>query len=174
MDKQELSPETKVPENLIASLREGIAVVQMIFFKELKTVIQSKQKNQEPEYISMLCGAVTNEIFGTPNTEERFLQFTKKNKAAMEQLLLTLKDDLAHLRKPLTDALRMQVLCDHQQNIDSVDTLTAAEKMGILVVERELPLPSTFMTIIRDLGKDHGLIIPPVQINPEEEQKLVH
>ena len=45
--------------------------------------------------------------------------------------------------------------------------------LGILVEEREVPLPSIFMTVVRLLGEEHNLIIPPVQITPEQDQ-MVH
>ncbi len=35
--------------------------------------------------------------------------------------------------------------------------------------ERDIPLPSTFMTSVRELGKQHNLLIPPVQITPEQD-----
>lgn len=174
MMDEDLNPEGKVPEKLIASLREGIAVVQMIFFKELKTVVLTTHGDKSPEFVSMLCGSITNKVFGTQNTEQRFVDFRATNKGAIEQQLISLKDDLPHMRKPLTDALRIQVLCDSHENSDSSQTLIDADKIGFLVQERELPMPSTFMTVIRSLGEQHGLIIPPVQITPEDDQSMVH
>ncbi len=168
-------PEKKQENSkLVASLREGVAIVQMIFFKELKNIIASKNQDKDPTYISMLCGAVTNEIFGTRNTEERFETFRTENLATIEQYLLSVKDDLPAMRKPLTDALRVQVLCDSQEGSDSSATLTNAGQLGILVQERDIPLPSTFMTVIRTLGEKHGVIIPPAQITPEDDKSMVH
>lgn len=174
MTEEQINPEGKVPEKLIASLREGIAVVQMIFFKELKSFLAAKHADQDPAYVSMLCGSITNEVFGTRNTEERFEVFRKENKGVIEQQLLSIKDDLATMRKPVTDALRVQVLCDDHEKQDSSETLTYADQIGYLVKDRELPLPSTFMTIVRTLGENHGLIIPPVQISEEDDQSMVH
>ena len=102
---EDLNPEGKVPEKLIASLREGIAVVQMIFFKELKTVVLTTHGDKSPEFVSMLCGSITNKVFGTQNTEQRFVDFRATNKGAIEQQLISLKDDLPHMRKPLTDVV---------------------------------------------------------------------
>lgn len=171
---EDLNPDGKVPEKLIASLREGIAVVQMIFFKELKNVVLAAHGDKQPEFISMLCGAVTNEVFGTQNTEQRFVDFRTTNKGILEQQLLSLKEDMPHMRKPLTDALRIQVLCDSHEQNDTSQVLIDADKIGVLVQDRELPMPSTFMTVIRTLGEQHGLIIPPVQISPEDDQAMVH
>ncbi|PID77159.1 MAG: hypothetical protein CSB24_02785 [Deltaproteobacteria bacterium] len=170
MTAQDINPENKVPERLIASLREGIAIVQMVFFKELKKSVQAEYPDHT--FVSMLCGAVTNEIFGTVNTGEPFIEFGRKNRAAIEQYLFAIKDELAHMRKPLTDALRMQAICDQQQQAngdgDSTKALQVAEKLGILITEREMPLPSAFMTIARNLGEIHGLIIPPTPTSPED------
>lgn len=171
---EDLNPEGKVPEKLIASLREGIAIVQMIFFKELKNVILAEHGDKSPEFVSMLCGALTNKVFGTENQEQRFVDFRTANKGLIEQHLLRLKDDLPQMRKAVTDAIRIQVLCDSHENDDTSQTLVDADNIGYLIQDRELPMPSTFMTIIRNLGEQHGLIIPPAQITPEDDQAMVH
>lgn len=169
-----LDKDKKSSPKLVASLREGIAVVQMIFFKELKSLVAKKEGSSDPAHVSMLCGAITNEIFGTPNTEERFVRFRKENKGVIEQYLFAIKDELPSLLRPLTDALRIQMLCDSQEQHDSSSILVQAEKLGILQSDREIPLPSTFMAVVRTLGEKHGLIIPPAQITPEDDQSLVH
>ena len=46
----------------------------------------------------------------------------------------------------------MQFLCDHQENIDSTALLSRAARIGILIAEREVPLPVTFMNMVRSLG----------------------
>jgi hypothetical protein len=159
---------------LLLSLREAVGLVQMLLFKAIRIHLEKQQTGVEKTEISMLAGSITNEVFGTPNPEPRFTAFRENNWGTIEQELLGLKDSLGFLCRHLTDALRIQTLCDSQEGEDSSATLLKAAEYGYLMEEREIPLPSTFMTIIRELGKDHGLIIPPVQISPEDDNALVH
>lgn len=168
------SEETKKDSQLIAALREAVGVVQMILFKEMRKTLETKTYNIEPSQHSMLAGAITNEVFGTPNPEEKFAQFREANWGIIEQELLSLGGEFPFLCKYVTDALRIQVLCDHQEGGDSSVTLVKAKEFGILLEDRDVPLPSTFMTIVRELGKSHNLIIPPVQITSEEDDSMVH
>lgn len=159
---------------LLASLREGVGIVQMVLFKELRDSLTKKMPNADKTRIAMLAGSITNEIFGTQNPEERFARFRKENWGDIEQELLNLKDEMGPICTPLTDALRIQTLCDHQEDRDSSAILLKAKEFGFLVEERDVPLPSTFMTLIREMGKMHKLITPPVQITPEEDSSIVH
>lgn len=159
---------------LIGVLREGVAVMQMIFFKEVRTAVGKKFADRDSGYISMLAGAVINEVFGTVNPEKRFTDFRRDNRGIIEQELISLKADQAALLPALTDALRIQALCDNQQGTDSSHILKQADTLGILLVDRTVPLPSTFMTLVRGLGEQHNLIIAPVQITPEQDQQLIH
>lgn len=159
---------------LINSLREAVGIVQMILFKEIKATIEQKKPNLEKTEISMLAGAITNEVFGTPNPETKFSDYRNKHKSTIEQELLALKDTQSSLCRFISDALRIQTLCDNQEGIDSTETLIRAKSLGYLVDERDIPLPSTFMTIVRELGKQHNLIIPPTQITEEEDQQMIH
>ena len=108
---------------LIASLREGVAVVQMIFFKQLRIQLTESHPTFDEKQISMLTGSIINEVFGTPNSEPHFMAFRKKQWALIEQDLLILKTLVPQLIASLTDAIRVQTLCDSQENIDSSDVL---------------------------------------------------
>lgn len=165
-------PEKK--SQLISSLREGIAVVQMVLFKETKARLAEKLPLKEQTFLAMLAGAITNEIFNTHNPEKKFVVFRHKNLGEIEQEIISLRADMPKLCAKVTDALRIQVLCDHQEGEDSSETLIRAKEIGILDEERDIPLPSTFMTIVRLLGEEHNLIIPPVQITPEQDHSIVH
>jgi hypothetical protein len=158
---------------LIPILREGIAVVQMILFKSLKPVIARNHPDLDSSAQTMLNGAITNEIFGSHNTEEKFLAFRNQYRGLIEQELLGIHQELPQLRDTLADALRTQVLCDNQEDIDSTDILTQANTLKILPADREIPLPSAFMETVRTLGALHKVIIPPVEIDTTEEQNLL-
>ncbi len=158
---------------LIPVLREGVAVIQMIFFKELKTVIEKKYPDRDAVTRTMLTGAITNELFGTQNQEEKFLDFCEKHRGEIEQEMISLPQELPEFTHFIADALRIQTLCDHQEGLNSEDVLKLAQSCRILPEDRELPLPSTFMETVRKLGKEHNLLIPPVEIDHDEDQTLL-
>ncbi len=158
---------------LIPILREGIAMIQMIFFKTLKPVIARKHPTLDSSAQTMLNGAICNEIFGSHNTEEKFLAFRNQYQGIIEQELLDVHQELPQLRDALADALRTQVLCDNQEGIDSGNILTQADSFKLLPADREVPLPSAFLETVRTLGALHKLIIPPVDIDTSEEQNLL-
>jgi len=159
---------------LLAALREGVAMVQMVLFKEIRNCLTKKKPHCQASHLGALAGAITNEVFGSPNPGDTFVRFRKENKGEIEQELLMIKDELPHLCADVTDALRIQTLCDHQEGVDTSKTLLRAKEFGYLLEEREIPLPSSFMTLVRALGEKHRLIVPPVQINPSGGEVTVH
>ncbi|AGF79980.1 hypothetical protein UWK_03464 [Desulfocapsa sulfexigens DSM 10523] len=169
MDKDTSSKNSR----LIPILREGVAVIQMIFFKEIKSVVLRKHPDLDSSAQNMFAGAITNEIFGTHNTEEKFQLFRNSHQGLIEQELMSLNSELPHMTAPLSDALRIQTLCDNQEGIDSAHVLQQANSIGMLVADREIPLPSSFMETVRTLGATHNLIIPPVEIDTTEEHNLL-
>ena len=166
--------ENQKKSQIVVALREGVAVVQMVFFKELRLQVGKRYPEMEQQEQLMLTGAITNELFGTPNTETRFVQFRENNKAIIEQELLGLAANMAQLRRYITDALRVQTLCDSHEGVDDTKVLEAADKIGILFKDRDIPLPSVFMTFVRGLGEQYQLIIPPVQISAEDDSAMIH
>jgi len=165
---------TEKKSQLVNALREGVSIVQMVLFKEIRINLQRKRPDLDKGHLAMLAGSVTNEVFGTRNPEERFVRFCKENWGDIEQELLSIKDDLAPLCIFLTDALRIQTLCDHQEGADSSETLLRAKQLNFLVEERDVPLPSSFMTLARELGSRHNLLVPMVDITTEQDGSLVH
>jgi hypothetical protein len=170
-----MKPETTEKKSqLVKSLREGVSLVQMVLYKEVRSNLMSRRSEQDKLHLTMLAGAITNEVFGTQNPEEKFVRFRQENWGSIEQELLNLKEDLDSLRALLTDALRIQTLCDHQEGGDSSTTLLRAKELDFLLEEREIPLPSSFMTAVRELGEHHNLLLPPLHISPEQDDSMVH
>ncbi|MBU1566434.1 MAG: hypothetical protein KJ630_12515 [Proteobacteria bacterium] len=159
---------------LLAALREAVGVVQMVLFKEIRARIAKKKPDAEASSISGLAGAITNEVFGTQNPGDKFVRFRAENLGEIEQELLALKDELPELRAEITDALRIQTLCDHQEGNDSSQTLVRAKEFGFLIEDRDVPLPSSFMMLVRSLGERHDIIIAPAQIHPAQDETMVH
>lgn len=143
---------------LIPVLREGVDVIKMIFYKKLKIQLCKKYPHRSVDYINRLAGAIINALFGTPNQAEPFATFVADNKFFIKLELKNIAKDLPEMRLPLTDALRVQFLCDHQEGIDSSQILTLANQLGILALEREAPLPAKFMALVRKLGGSLDLL----------------
>lgn len=150
-----------VKREFIPSLREGVDVVRMIFFKELKTYLGDKYSHEEESYAGLLAAAMMNELFGTPNTQERFARFHEANREVVEEELGNVASRFEPLKILLTDALRMHFLCNEQEQINdsSMAILEKAKAYGILIEERDVPLPKGFMELVYTVGKAHGLII---------------
>ncbi len=170
-----MPPETiNKNSQLLAALREAVGVVQMVVFKEIRNRLVKKNPDAEATRLSSLAGAITNEVFGTQNPQSKFVSFRAENLGDIEQELLAIKEELPQLCVDITDALRIQTLCDHQEGHDSSQTLVRAKEFGFLMEDRDVPLPSSFMLLARALGEKHTIIIPPIQINPEQVSTLVH
>ncbi len=152
---------------LIPALREAVDVVKMIFFKRLRSRLEEKYPEQADPYSSWLAGAVINELFGTPNREEPFLSFARSNRERVDAELAGIAEQFADLRIPLTDALRTQFLCDSQEGRDSSAILNKARELGVLLTDRELPLPGSFMELARRLGAAHDLLVNLPQRPPD-------
>ena len=110
-----------------------------------------------------------NDLFGTPAQDQDSVEFAKKNSEVIEKELWKLADYVPEMLPFLTDTLRMQTLCDHEEGINSMPTLLRARALGILQEERTLPMPSTFMLSVRQLGSKYGLLEPMEMKDPSAE-----
>lgn len=151
---------------LIPVLREGVNVVKMILYKELKPYLTEKYPKCDPADIGRLTGAIINDLFGTPNTDERFMRFVNENRNRIDAEMKCIASGFEALRIPITDALRVQFLCDTQEGIGNEGILSRAREAGILLMDREVPLPKFFMTLVRRIGVAHQLLAP----QPDLEQ----
>lgn len=145
---------------LIPALREGVDIVKMILFKKLKMHLPKKYPHKDAKHIGWLSGAIINELFGTPNPAEPFATFVAENKFFIKLEMKNITSDLPEMRIPLTDALRVQFLCDHQEGIDSSHILSQAKQLGILMMDRDAPMPAKFMGLVRKLGSSFDLLHP--------------
>ncbi|GLI33428.1 hypothetical protein [Desulforhabdus amnigena] len=149
----------EVESKLIPILREGIDVIKMVFFQKLKSHLEMKYSSLEKASIGKLAGAIINELFGTIHLDGPFADFAEENKAKIEQETAQVAVHLKEMRIPLTDALRMQFLCDYREGIDSTHLLSKARDLGILIADREVPLPAQFMNLVRNLGSTVGILV---------------
>lgn len=148
--------------NLIPIMREGVEVVKMICFTKLSASLLTRYAQQDKKYCGMLTGAVINKIFGTTNSQEPFASFEVENCDIIETETKDFAENFTELRIPLTDALRMQFLCDQMDGHDDDQPLQLARQNGLLLEDRELPLPHSFMELVRRIGKAIGVIVPPL------------
>jgi hypothetical protein len=147
-----------VESKLIPALRDGVDVFKMILFKELRETLT--QRHPESQDAAPLAAAVLNQLFGTLTDQEPQASFAQENRERVQAALERLGDDHPELRAPLTDALRMQFLCDADEGIESDWILSQAADIGLLVVNQEMPLPERFMNLARVLGIAHGILDP--------------
>lgn len=150
-----------IDRKLIPSLREGIDVVKMIFFKNLKESLMKKFPEEGDVYAGMLAGAIMNDLFGSPNPQEKFRLFAEDNSQRIRQELENVSTEFTDLCILLTDALRMHFLCNHQEGIEdnNEEILKKARDYGILIEARDVPLPKGFMQLVYRVGKANGLIV---------------
>ena len=150
---------------LIPILREGVSVVKMVFFKELKFYLSVKHPQKDLFYIQKLTGAIINEVFGSPQVEEPYASFARQHQDEINAELNLIGDRFINLRIPLTDALRVQFLCDSLEGIDSDAVLIRARKLGILLMDREIPFPKNFLNLVKKIGAAYNFLQPR---GPEE------
>ncbi len=150
----------QIDRDFIPALREGVEIVKMIFFMKIRDKAEATYPGEDRGYYGMLAGATVNHLFGTPNPEQRFMNFAKDNHERVVSMLQDVPADMESLRIPLTDALRIQFLCDHQEGLEdgSGEILKQAKELGILLEDRAVPLPKQFMNLVYTVGKAYGLV----------------
>ena len=153
---------------LVPTLREGIDVIKMVLYRELKSLLLLEHR--DPVYANKLTGAVVNELFGVVHPGTVTEIFSRANQDAVEKTFPMISANLDHLKIPLTDALRIQFLCDNHEGMDSTAVLEKAEKRELLIVERDVPLPGAFMNIARSFGRSYGVLDPQTLTPPETTQ----
>jgi len=161
----------EVEKQLVPVLREGISIVKLILFKKLKPYLAQKYSEMEQGDVGRLTGAIINELFGTPNPDSAFIEFIEKNKATIAEELNQIGSEFEELRIPLTDAMRMQFLCDTQEGGGDEAVLARAKELNILIVDRDVPLPKFFMNTVRTLGVAFN-ILSPEALNLSSEDNL--
>lgn len=151
----------KIDRKFIPSLREGIDVVKMIFFRKLRNHLIQKYPEKGETYAGLLAGAIMNELFGCPNPQEKFKIFADNNWQYIRQELYDVPKIFPDLCILLTDALRMDFLCNNQEGIGekNEEILKNARDYGILIQSRDVPLPKGFMELVYRIGKANGLIV---------------
>ena len=149
-----------IDREFIPSLREGVDVIRMIFFKMLRDLFAEKYPGREKSFYGMASGAVMNELFGTPSPEAKFVVFFEENRTLLVSELEGIAGNFDDFRIPLTDALRIHYLCNFQEEIDDAEPLVLkrAKELGVLIEDRDVPLPKSFMELVHRVGRAHGIL----------------
>ena len=145
---------------LVPILRDGVDIMKMILFKDLKSRLSARFPDRDASDIGRLCAALLNELFGTPSDDAAFADYVRENRLLIDTELAAIPTEMESLKIPLTDTLRVQFLCDSQEGIDSAEILTRAYELKILIKDRPVPLPKTFLNLVRKLGVAHGILAP--------------
>jgi len=168
-DEAGRAPEAQLDSRIIPVMREAVATVQLVLFGQLKEKLAGRYPDWDQEDFKRLVGCIVNDLFGTPGRDMDSLAFARHHFAVVEKELRMVAENVPDLLPFLTDALRMQTLCDHEEGINSLPTLLRARAVSVLQEERTLPMPSTFMLAVRRLGALHGLVKPPPVRDPAAE-----
>ncbi|HBD09209.1 MAG TPA: hypothetical protein DCZ69_13205 [Syntrophobacteraceae bacterium] len=157
----------ELENTLVPIMREGVEVIKMILFGRLQTYLGSKYTTEGRESINHLAGAIINNLFATPNLQEPFASFADENRDCIAEETGSLATVFPELCGPLTDALRMQFLCDSREGLDSTAMLNHARDLKVLILERDVPLPKHFLEMVRRLGSGFHFLEPnhPVDID---------
>jgi hypothetical protein len=144
---------------LLPIMREGVEIIKMVFYQRLKEYLAGCYADREELYSRRLAGCVINTLFGIENTAEPFASFAEDNRETIRQILQDIPSAFTEMRIPLTDGLRVQFLCDSMEGFENPDILIRADKLGILLHDRQVPLPKDFLALVRRLGASCNLLI---------------
>ena len=154
-------PETAA-SRLLPILQEGIEVSKMVLYRKLSEFIASRLPEQPPAFPGQLAGAVINDLFaGLAELPESVATYITANRELIDRERRAFVAEQPEMKIVLTDTLRMQTICDLLTGLPDPGLLQRAESAEILLAEREMPLPHTFIDMARRLGKAHGLLTPP-------------
>ncbi len=145
---------------LMQGLREGVDIVRMVFFLRARKSLQERYTDKGEEFPRLLAAAILNRLFGTPNPEEPYRGFAQRNRELVDQELSRVPEQFPELLIPLTDALRIHFLCNHCEGMPdlSAEILARARDYGILIEDRDVPLPKGFMNLVHRIGEAYGLL----------------
>lgn len=151
---------------LLPILAEGVQMTKLITFKELQKLLRERHPQHDSKTINFLAGALINELFLAPDRDGPILQFRRQHNALIEEEIALLGASLQKLKPLLTDAVRIQFLIDSQQGADTPALLERARALGVLDMEREVPMPARFIDLVRRVGQALGLLAPDPQNLP--------
>ena len=158
--KKEKPGKEKIDGQLVPALRQGIDIIKMVLYKEIRPYLKKRYRQMTPEDNARLTGVLVNGLFGDDNMEKTVADFAANHNQIVRQEMQAFASNFDHLKIPLTDALRIQYLCDTQEGIDSETVLEKARTLDILIQDRDAPLPGAFMSLVRSFGVAYKILEP--------------
>ena len=143
---------------VVPIMREAVEMVKLICYARLRPQLDSRHPQMTADERSLLAGAVVNQLFGTPNPETRFVRFAAARAQQIAAELQGIPRHLGELSILITDALRVQYVCDRIEGREAPEPLRQADRLKILVREREAPMPARFLHLVRTIGAADGLL----------------
>lgn len=150
----------RLDSKVIPVMREAVVTVQLVLFGQLKEKLAEQYEGWNSEEFRRLVGCIVNDLFGTSPADKESIEFARIHLDVIEKELWKIAENVPDLLPFLTDALRMQALCDHEEGVNSLPTLLRARAVGVLQEERTIPMPSTFMLAVRQLGSKYNFLKP--------------
>jgi hypothetical protein len=155
-------PAETTAHRLLPILQEGVEVTKMVLYRKLRDFIAPRLPEQPLSFHTQLAGGVVNDLFTSPpDLPEPVAAFMTTHRELIDRERQAFTDAQPELKIVLTDTLRIQTICDLLAGLPDPGLLQRAEAAGVLLSEREMPLPHTFIDMARRLGKAHGLLTPP-------------
>ncbi|MFP4474300.1 MAG: hypothetical protein ACLFOY_02005 [Desulfatibacillaceae bacterium] len=143
----------------VPRMREGVAVVRRILYVRLEAYLAQKHPEKTPGYVRDLAHAVCNDLFGPDNAGNGRDGFAEENAPAIEEEAVRVGVLFNDLRILLTDALRVSVLCDWWEGRDSRSILEHARQLGVIVSERDMPRPASFVELAGRMAGIYGVAL---------------
>ncbi len=150
--------EYQIPGKLIPALREAVELVKLILFKRISSQLSKDFADKTPAFSKRLTGALINKIFAMDNPDAVFQEFCQNNELIIAARIAKLPAQYSELLIPLSDALRIQFMCDCQDGTEDANFLERAKDLGLLLLERDMPMPGSFLNMVGKLAMADGLV----------------
>ncbi len=144
----------RAQEQLVRKIDSAIRYVQTATYARLR------DKYAKHRLHGLLAGAVVNDLFSNESPTEEGRQFAKKHAKLIREKISELKED-TRLRTVMTQTLRVKAAFETGLQLRSAEEamrpLERLSELGILVPGGETPRLDTFLMLVQDYCREHGL-----------------
>ena len=145
----------QIIDKLVPSLRKAMQLIKIVVYVKVKKISVQHQPKFDENAIRQLTAQFMNIMFDAQYPTGKFSDIAGLED--VQQIILSVSLEHPELTTLITDTLRIQYLCDQETGLDRKEPLVNAEKLGILQVDRSIPLPKSFIELANRLGNDYGL-----------------
>ncbi|MGO9019688.1 MAG: hypothetical protein ACLQVJ_15205 [Syntrophobacteraceae bacterium] len=144
----------RAQEQLVRKIDSAILDVQTATYARLR---DKYAKHRLP---GLIAGAVVNELFSNESPTDEGRQFAQKHAKLIREKISELKEDI-RLRTVMTQTLRVKAAFEAGLQLRSPEEamrpLERLSELGILIPGGESPTLDTFLMLVRDYCREHGL-----------------